>query len=59
MKLTEVPAQTGFADLDIEILTGKLGFTVMVRVLDVAGFPVMQEALDVNTQVTASLFTGT
>ena len=36
-------------------LTGKFGFTVMVMLLDVAGFPVAQVALDVSTQVTTSL----
>ena len=37
-------------------LTGKFGFTVMVSVLDVAGFPVAHVALDVNTQVTVFPF---
>ena len=41
-------------------LTGKLGFTVMLMLLDVAGFPVAQVALDVSTQVTTSpLFRAT
>ena len=30
----------------------------MVTVFDVAGFPVLQMALEVKTQVTASLFDG-
>ena len=37
-------------------LTGKFGFTVMVMVFDVAGLPVAQVALDVNTQVTVFPF---
>jgi hypothetical protein len=44
------------AEADILILTGRLGFTVMVTVLEVAGLPVAQVALDVNTHVTTSLF---
>ena len=51
VKVTEVPAQTGFADAAIETLTGRFGFTVMVTVLDVAGLPVAQVAFEVNVQV--------
>ena len=57
VKVTLVPAQIVVADAEILILTGRFGFTVMVTVLDVAGLPVAQVALDVNTQVTTSLFT--
>ena len=35
------------------------GLIVIVTAADVAGLPVGQTALDVSTQVTASLFTGT
>jgi len=35
-------------------LTGRFGFTVIVIVLDVAGLPVAQVALDVSAQVTTS-----
>ena len=42
----------------IETLTGKSGFTVMLIVLDVAGLPVAQVALDVSAQVTTSVFRG-
>ena len=59
VKVTEVPAQTGLAEAAIEMLTGKFGLTVMVTVLEVAGLPVAQVALEVRTQVTASLFRGT
>jgi len=55
--VTLVPAQIVVADAEILTLTGRFGFTVMVTVLDVAGLPVAQVALDVNTQVTTSLFT--
>ena len=58
VKVTDVPAQTGFAVAAIDTLTGSNGFTVMVTVLDVAGLPVGQVALEVSTQVTASLLTG-
>jgi hypothetical protein len=50
--VTEVPAQTGFADAAIETLTGTIGLTTMVIAFDVAGLPVGQVTFDVNTQVT-------
>ena len=59
MKVTEVPAQTVVAEAVIVTLTGSNGFTVMVTVLDVAGFPVVQVALDVNPQEIMSPFAGT
>jgi hypothetical protein len=52
VKVTLVPehiAPAGTAA--ILTLTGRLGFTVIVTVLDVAGLPVAHVALDVNTQV--------
>jgi hypothetical protein len=55
---TGVPAQTVVDEVVIEILTGSSGFTVMVSVLDVAGFPVGQVALEVSSQLIASLLTG-
>ena len=58
VKVTEVPAQISLADGETETLTGITGFTVIVKVLDVAGFPEMQEALDVSMHETASLLTG-
>ena len=58
VKVTEVPAQTGFADALIVTSTGIFEFTVMVCVPDVAGLPVAQAALEVSTQVITSLFTG-
>ena len=59
MKVTEVPVQTGLADATIDTPAVTLGVTVIVTVLDVAGLPVAQVALEVITQVIASLFTGT
>ena len=46
VKVTEVPAQTGFADAVIEMLTGSNGFTVMSTILETAGFPVVQAAFE-------------
>ena len=55
VNVTLVPKQIVPVGLDtIETLTGKFGFTVIVTVLDVAGLPVAQVALDVNTHVTTS-----
>jgi hypothetical protein len=58
MKRTVVPEQTGFADGEIVRLTSKFGLTVMVTVLDIAGFPLAQTAFDVRTQVITSPLTG-
>jgi len=52
-----VPAQTGFAEGAMVILTGNEP-TDIVTVLDVAGFPVGHDKLEVRIQVTASLFNG-
>ena len=58
MKVTDIPAQTGFAEAAIVTLTGRIGLTVIVTVLDVAGFPDGQVALEVSKQVIASAFAG-
>ena len=60
VKVTLVPEQIAPAGTAAMLtLTGKFGFTVMVIVFEVAGFPVTQVAFDVNTQVTRSPFTNT
>jgi hypothetical protein len=59
VNVTDVPEHTGFADAAIETLTRRFGFTVILIVFDAAGFPVGQVALEVRTQETASLLTGT
>jgi hypothetical protein len=59
VNVTDVPEHTGFADAEIETLTGRVGFTVTLIVFDAAGFPVGQVALEVKTQEAASLFSGT
>ncbi len=56
--VTEVPAHTGFAEGAMLTLTGNVALTVIVIVFEVAGLPVVQVALEVRSQVTASLFTG-
>lgn len=49
MNVTEVPAQIVVPGLAAMLtLTGRFGFTVIVRVFDVAGLPVGQVALDVT-----------
>ena len=58
MNVTKVDGQTGFAEAAIDMLTGRFGLTVIVTVLEVAGFPVAQVAFEVRTHVTASLFAG-
>ena len=59
VKLTEAPAQTGFAEGVTVTLIGSSGFTFMVMVFEVAGLPVAQMAFEVRTQITASLLIGT
>ena len=56
--VTIVPEQTGLTDGEIVILTGKIGLTIIVTVLDVAGFPLAQGALEVSLQVTRSPLRG-
>ena len=58
VNVTEVPAQTGLVEATIVTLTGRLGFTVMVIVFEVAGLPVGQVASEVRTQVITSPLTG-
>ena len=58
VKVTPVPAQIEFADGVMDMLTGSNGVTVMMIALDKEGVPVAQVALDVSSQVTASLLTG-
>ena len=59
VKVTEVPAQTGLVLAAIVTLAVKIGLTVMVTALEVAGDPVRQGvALDVITTVITSPLTG-
>ena len=58
VKVTWVPAHTGFADTATDTLTRSNGFTVMVIVFEVAGFPVVQVSLDVKTQLIVFLSAG-
>ena len=59
VKVTDISLQTGFADGVMLILTGAIGMTTIVISFEFAGFPVVQPAFDVSTQVTISPFTGT
>jgi hypothetical protein len=59
VKVTEVPAQTGFAEGVAVTLTASMGFTFMITAFEVAGLPMGQVALDESTQITASLLIGT
>ena len=57
MKVTLVPAQMVPAGLaEMLLLTGLIGFTVMVMALEVAGLPVGQVMLELSTQVTTEPF---
>ena len=55
VKVTEVPAQIVVAEAAILTEAFKIGFTVIVMLFDVAGFPVTQVNEEVNTTVTTSL----
>jgi hypothetical protein len=56
-KVTLSPAQMVVSVAWMLMLTGTLGATVMVMVLEVAGLPVTHGALEVMTQVIWSPFT--
>ena len=59
MKVTDVPAHTGFWVGVTVTLTARFGFTVMVIPLEVAGLFEMQTVSeDVSSQVTTSVSTG-
>ena len=50
VKEIRIPEQTGFVEALIETLTGMFGLTVIVIVLDVAGFPLAHIALEFRMQ---------
>ena len=58
VNVTEVLEHTGFALGDINMLTGRSVFTVIVIALLVAGLPVAQVAFEVIMQITASPLDG-
>ena len=59
VKVTDVPAHTGFAEDDTDKLTGRFGFTAIVMVLDAAGLLVIQFVIEeVSTQLITSLSKG-
>ena len=55
---TDVPAQTGFTEALMAMLTGRFGLTVIQIVFETAGFPLAQERLEVSWQVIQSPFAG-
>ncbi len=59
VNVTTVSGQTGLADGSTDTLTVTGWIVAIVIVLEVAGLPVAQVALEVSTQVIASLFAGT
>ena len=59
VNVTDVPWQTGLTDGAMDTLTGKAEVTTIVMALEVAGFPVGHEMLDVITQVTTCPLMGT
>ena len=59
MNVTNVPAQTVFADGETETLTGRFGLTTIVIVFDVAGlFDMQTDMEEVKTHLTRSPFKG-
>jgi hypothetical protein len=57
--ITGSPEHTGLPEAETEIETGKLGFTIIVTLLLVAGLFVVHDSLEFITQETRSLFAGT
>ncbi len=58
VKVTVVPAHTGLTEGLIETPAVSNAFTVMIEVLEGAGFPEAHEMFDVSEQVTASALEG-
>ena len=57
--VTDDPAQNGLEDATIVIPTGNMVLTVIVTVLEMAGFPVGHCTFEVKVQVIASPVKGT
>jgi hypothetical protein len=58
VNVTELPAQKGFEDEIMDILTVRLGLTVIVTAGEVAGLFTAQVAFELTVQVTPSPFKG-
>ena len=58
VNVMDVPTHIGLALAAIVILTGRLGFTVIVMELDNAGFPVAHVALEVSSHEITSPLEG-
>ena len=58
VNVTEFPAQKGFEDDIMDIVTSKLGLTVIVTADEVAGLFTAQVAFELTVQVTPSPLNG-
>ena len=58
VNVTELPAQKGFEDDVMDILTVRLGLTVIVAGAEVDGLFTAQVAFELTVQVTPSPFKG-
>ena len=58
MKVTALPAQKRFDDVETDTLTGRFGLTVTATGALVAGLPIVQASEEVSSQVTISPATG-
>ena len=58
VRVTELASQTGLLSAAIVTLTSNIGFTVMVIIFEVAGFPLAQVSLEVSTTLIISPLTG-
>jgi hypothetical protein len=58
VKITGLPAQKGFERAVIETVTGSKDPTTTWIWFDMAGFPLIQVALEFSSHVTRSPFTG-
>ena len=55
LNVTVMPAHTGFAEGEMDKLTGNSGLTVIVTTFETAGLPVAQVAFETSTQEISSL----
>jgi hypothetical protein len=58
VKITGIPAQTGFEEAEMLTPTGAYAVTIMMIVLDVAGLPVAQGLLEVSLHIMVSPLVG-
>ena len=58
VNVTVLPWQDGLAEAIMETLTVRLGLTVILIWLEIAGLPIAQVMLEVNMHFTKSPFVG-